>query len=191
MSRSEKPTLSPEGCYSAQSIRRFLLLSRSLTDDSVSADLNSLPVQQSSTELGSGKLWRKPERERAGAPRRLCKDYVSTSVFESWKARDDVLEYCTSVAESRKSEVVAAFAQREKVDPRIDPYAARDIPEVTKEDQMLSWIQNEREIEDIVRNRTWSVIEGKCSDFSAPTGATDSYATSGWKTVYSEWKSAK
>ncbi|KAK9382148.1 caffeine-induced death protein 2-domain-containing protein [Kockiozyma suomiensis] len=190
MAAPDKELLSPEECYSGQAIRRFLLLSRSLTDDTVSADLNSMPTVSHSALIGTGTAWSKPDRENIGAPRRICKNYVSTSVFASWKARDDVLEYCFSVANSKKQDIVAETERKPELDPRIDPYAARELPEFTKEEQILTWVSNERRVENIVRDRTWSEIRSKCLDFGKGNDDTrfEPEVSGKWESAYSDWK---
>ncbi|KAK9368654.1 caffeine-induced death protein 2-domain-containing protein [Lipomyces kononenkoae] len=192
---AEKPALTPELCYSAESLRRFLLLSRSLTDDTISGDLNSIPTLKESKILGSGSSWTKPEREKIGSRRRSCKGFVYSSVFESWKSRDEIFEYCEQVANDRKSEISATAAKKPKVDPRLDPYEARDLPTYSKEEEILSWVRVERGVEDIVRDRSWSIICERCIDIGAdsvsgPTTAMGDNG-SGWKPAYVAWRNSK
>ncbi|KAK9241355.1 caffeine-induced death protein 2-domain-containing protein [Lipomyces kononenkoae] len=191
----EKPALTPELCYSAESLRRFLLFSRSLTDDTISADLNSIPMLKESKTLGSGSSWTKPEREKVGSRRRICKGFIYSSVFESWKGRDEILEYCEKIANDRKSEISAIAAKKPKVDPRLDPYEARDLPTYTKEEEILSWVRVERGVEDIVRDRSWSIICERCIDIGADSVSGDTTAIgdngSGWKPAYRTWKDSK
>ncbi|KAK9245558.1 caffeine-induced death protein 2-domain-containing protein [Lipomyces tetrasporus] len=190
---AERPVLTPELCYSAETMRRFLLLSRSLTDDTMSGDLNSIPTVKESKLLGSGNSWTKPEREKVGSRRRICKEFVTSSVFESWKARDEILEYCEKIANERKSEISATTAKKPKVDPRLDPYEARDLPTYTKEEEILSWVTKERGVEDIVRDRSWSIICERCLDIGADTatGATVGDNGSGWRHEFQTWRSSK
>ncbi|KAK9324421.1 caffeine-induced death protein 2-domain-containing protein [Lipomyces orientalis] len=190
---AERPALTPELCYSAETLRRFLLLSRSLTDDTISGDLNSIPTVKESKLLGSGNSWTKPEREKVGSRRRICKDFVTSSVFESWKARDKILEYCEKIANERKSEISAITARKPKVDPRLDPYEARDLPTYTKEEEILSWVAKERGVEDIVRDRSWSIICERCLDIGADaaSGAAVGDNGSGWKHEFRTWISSK
>ncbi|KAK9493339.1 caffeine-induced death protein 2-domain-containing protein [Lipomyces doorenjongii] len=191
----EKPALTPELCYSAESLRRFLFLSRSLTDDTISADLNSIPTVKESKILGSGSSWTKPEREKIGSRRRACKDFVYSSVFESWKVRDEILEYCNKIANERKSEISATAAKKPKVDPRLDPYEARDLPTYTKEEEILSWVASEKSVEDIVRDRSWSIICERCLDIGtdSASGATPVVGDngSGWRPAFQTWKNSK
>ncbi|KAK9468775.1 caffeine-induced death protein 2-domain-containing protein [Lipomyces arxii] len=191
MSSIAGPNLTPELCYTPQSLRRFLLLSRSLTDDTISEDINSIPtVSDTYKFLGSGSNWSKPDRTKVGSRRRLCTDFVDKNVFPSWRAREEVLEFCTEVAIKNKHEAVSVSKPR--VDPRLDPYEARNIPEYSKEDQILDWISKERSIEDIVRNRSWNVICENCLDVGVQLDQTKFSVVvgengNGWRHVFGNW----
>ncbi|KAK9477623.1 caffeine-induced death protein 2-domain-containing protein [Lipomyces japonicus] len=196
----DTPALNPPVCYSPQILRRFLSLSRTATDDAISSDLNSLPTSSTTKSvLVTGDKWAKPNRAKLGSRRRPeCDAFVQNLVFASWKARDDVLDYCAAVAEQNqarfKQQIINSNKQQEtenipKLDPRIDPYRARELPVFSKEDEVLSWVGNERVIEDIVRDRSWSIICERCIDFGAEHEINEIVGDNGngWKTAFGEW----
>ncbi|KAK9450505.1 caffeine-induced death protein 2 [Limtongia smithiae] len=195
MTSLQKPVLSAELCYSPQSLQRFLTLARALSDDSLSADLNSMPVAAPRPQSTSAKLipgWTKPPRERIGAEKRICGDYVPRSVFESWRTRDEILEYCTAVAaaaaKSTTGPATPATSPPPRPDPRLDPYGARELPVVSREDEVMRWVGNERGVENIIRDRSWSIVCERCAEASSGVAGDNG---SGWRTVYDAWKSAK
>lgn len=53
------------------------------------------------------------------------------------------------------------------IDTRIDPYALRDSQQELEEkyskvDQLLNWVNNEKTIEQIVRNRSIGILQDTC-----------------------------
>ncbi|KAK9454569.1 caffeine-induced death protein 2-domain-containing protein [Dipodascopsis uninucleata] len=192
----QQPVLAPERCYSEHAFRTFLTLSRSLTDDAISADINSL--QRAAYGRGAGNttassISSSEENRRDTSSKRLCRDHVEKAIFTSWKARDDILEYCSLVAEKNKSHKVQASETKSKIDPRIDPYGARNLPEFTEEDRIFSWINNEKMVEDIVRGRSWSIISDRCAEYQSSQRAdgSDSLGDYGseWRSAYESWRS--
>lgn len=139
-----KGIVSPAACYSPETLRSFLRLSRKYSDDSLHT---ALP--------------------RVGS----CATHISETLFPAWSARDYILDYCEHVAnqsaEQRKqleNSESAEAVPHEKVDPRFDPYGARDFgkQESLPEDSIKSWISKERNVEDIIREDSVRFLANKC-----------------------------
>ncbi|KAK9463732.1 caffeine-induced death protein 2-domain-containing protein [Lipomyces oligophaga] len=174
------PAPSPELCYSAQTLRAFLNRSRALTDDVISVDLNGLPIGASTAERTSD--------QRGAARKRDCGEFVKSRVFSAWDSRDSIIEYCKDIASTSKAEQMNTVPTHEiPVDPRYDPYAQRTAAETSKDDQVLGWVANESLIEDIVRDRSWSIVCDKCADIEGATGINGN----GWKAAYEVWRKNK
>lgn len=86
--------------------------------------------------------------------------------------RSDVLSYCASVATSPDPndpvsilrEVEDAKVRERIVDERLDPYSARYFPKELRTEQLANVIRNERMVESIIRNRSWSMVAERCGD---------------------------
>lgn len=85
--------------------------------------------------------------------------------------RTDALTYCAHVATSpdpsdpdllRRADEDARARDR-VVDERLDPYSGRYFPREARTEALASLVRNEREIEKIVRSRTWAVILERCA----------------------------
>lgn len=133
-------------CYSPEAIRAFLRYSRKHSDDNLH---NNLP--------------------RTGS----CAGHISTSLFPEWSKRDRVLNFCESVANRKTKEVQTESHEstnnNSTIDPRIDAYGARDstLRVSPREEQVLQWVQTERNIEGIVRDTSSHLLADKCGSFSA------------------------
>lgn len=80
------------------------------------------------------------------------------------------------------------FGQPQVVDERTDPYSARDYS-YTREPRaevLRSTLSSERGVENIIRSRTWSLLEERCLDEEGGVGA--GYAASGgWEAEWRRW----
>ncbi|KAI9808638.1 MAG: hypothetical protein M1825_003789 [Sarcosagium campestre] len=151
----------------------FLRISRSSIDDIISQNLNALitPARvgfdPNSTSAPSP---RRPYRSRVDPS--SCKSFKDDILFPSWQSRSDVLGYCTSVATSpdpddpdlASREVESARDQERVVDERLDPYSGRFFPRETRTEILAGIIRDERGVENIIRDRSWSVISERCGD---------------------------
>jgi hypothetical protein len=56
----------------------------------------------------------------------------------------------------------------QKVDPRLDPYGARDFGKVapSQEDNVRQWVENEKSIERIIREGSVQLLAAKCGSFA-------------------------
>lgn len=150
---SVKEILSSQACYSSQTLRNFLLLSRKHSDDALPT---ALP--------------------RVGA----CSEHISNVLFPAWYARDTILEYCDEVAERNLAEKKKQAAEQreqmphEKIDPRLDAYAARDEGRVDPlpEEEIKSWVEKEKMVESIIREDSAKFLASKCGPVFLPTSPT-------------------
>lgn len=144
---SARTLLAPAACYSSTTIRSFLRLSRKHSDDSLATSL----------------------------PRRgSCAEYISNTLFPAWYARDYVIEYCEKVAENKPLPTQHLAAPdsplppqaKPPIDPRLDPYGARDEFKVesSPEDDIKSWVHSERMIEEIIRDNSSQFLANKCGN---------------------------
>lgn len=63
------------------------------------------------------------------------------------------------------------------VDERLDPYSSRFYPRESRTEQLAATLRQESIVEDIVRHRTWEVIQDRCE---APP--------KDWKSAMEAWK---
>ncbi|KAG5952104.1 hypothetical protein E4U53_001625 [Claviceps sorghi] len=164
------PSLSPQFCFSSGTLQDFLRLSRSAVDDNISQSLNGLITPaQTGFDPSSTAVQRMPAKPRQLSSR-ACREFQEQILFPAWKARSDVLDFCALVAASpdpddpeatlRDAEVRKA---RERIiDERLDPYSARFFPREARTQVLATLVRQERSVEDIVRHRTWGVLQERC-----------------------------
>lgn len=152
--------LTPSSCYSPQAIKAFLRKSRKVSDDNLP---NKLP--------------------RTGS----CAEHISTVLFPAWHTRDTILTYCEDVANSSgkpgnaRSASNAAIdedssrTRQHPIDPRMDPYGARDShrrrSDNEAQERIMTWVRNERNIENIIRETSCELLASKCGTLSTPPKA--------------------
>lgn len=81
-----------------------------------------------------------------------------------------MLNYCGLVAtspdptdpEATIREVENQKDREKIVDERLDPYSGRLFPREARTQKLATLVQQERGIENVVRNRTWSVVQERC-----------------------------
>lgn len=187
---SRTPNLTPQFCFTYGALRgkfsffffvitpsykltrdlEFLRLSRSSIDDSINQNLNALvtpsrpgfdPSSTSHRVVGSGS---KPIDSQA------CQTFKDKVLLPTWQARKDVLYYCGVVAASPDPddpEATLREMEKEKdshrvVDERLDPYSGRFFPREARTETLASLIRQENRVEDIVRSRTWAIVQQRC-----------------------------
>lgn len=99
-----------------------------------------------------------------------------------------MLRYCGIVATSPDpDDPEAAILELEKqrdreriVDERLDPYSGRFFPREARTQSLALLMRQERAVENIVRSRTWDVIQARCGA-SAQT----------WEDAMSKWEAAQ
>lgn len=153
---SVKQILSPQACYSPQTLRNFLRLSRKHSDDSLAT---ALP--------------------RVGS----CSEQISENLFPAWYARDTIIEYCNDIADKNLAEKQKLAKEQqeqeqqkshEKIDPRFDAYGARDEGRVDPfpEEEIKSWVEKERMVESIIREDSARFLASKCGPVFLNTSPT-------------------
>jgi hypothetical protein len=130
----------------------FLRKSRRHSDDSIETHLNSL--------LPPRKLFSTPTPTVLEPPH--CADFIRTQLFPTWAARDDLLTYCSSLAERPVEESSAPVSPTVEISERVDPYARRKKEVWEKHDELKRVIKQENGVEAVIRMRTWEVIIQRC-----------------------------
>ena len=205
-------TLTPQFCFNTTALRDFMRLSRGSIDDSISAHLNSLlqpsrsnPFRPSSTDTQA--IQTPSIRGHQEVPSNACTHFRHEVLYPCWKSRDDVLTYCSQVAEGKAellrgvevqsvesttesgSTVLAArvlhnpWGAPQQTDERIDPYSARDYSYTRAgQEQVLREVLDQEEgVERVIKARTWGVLRDRC------VGGSE-VSTDGWKSEYSAWQ---
>lgn len=185
-------SLHPSFCLSTTALRDFLRLARS-PDDTISASLNSLLTPSTSPFSTAA------PRPRTPIPPARCADFTRRVLFPSWRARDDVLQYCARVADDATAAAVDgpvpplpaesavrrtnrnAWGREVDVDERLDPYSARDYSytRASAAEELRGVLATERVVEGIVRARTWGVVRERCTGGDVGRG---------WEEEWEEWR---
>ncbi|KAI1101361.1 putative caffeine-induced death protein Cid2 [Jackrogersella minutella] len=166
------PNLTPQFCFSTVALRDFLRISRGAIDDSMTQNLNALVTPSKSRFDPNSISARIPRASRQPIDPRSCQTFKENVLFPSWQARSDVLTYCAYVATSPDPydpEVALRETETEKnrervVDERLDPYSARYFPREPRTEQLANLLRQERSVENIVRSRSWSLVQERCGD---------------------------
>ncbi|KAB8339228.1 hypothetical protein FH972_022162 [Carpinus fangiana] len=94
------PHLTPQFCLDTTALRDFLRLSRAAVDDSISAHLNALIHPAAARGPFTSAAPQPGPRSRQNVPIAACAHFRCAVLFQSWRARDNVLTYCARVAEA-------------------------------------------------------------------------------------------
>ncbi|KAJ4181372.1 Hypothetical protein NCS54_00791200 [Fusarium falciforme] len=183
---STQPQLTPQFCFSYGTLRDFLRLSRSSIDDSITQSLNALVTPSRSGFDPSSTSQRSPRPISKQIDSQACSEFKDKVLFPSWEARAEVLSYCALVAASPDPDDpdrTLRELEKEKdrgrvVDERLDPYSGRFFPREARTERLASLVRQERGVENIVRHRTWEVIQQRCGG--------DPFGT--WEDAISIWK---
>lgn len=81
-----------------------------------------------------------------------------------------MLEYCADVAtspdpddpDSILRQIEDDKARERTVDERLDPYSGRYFPREARTESLAMLLRNERAVEKIIRQRTWSLVGERC-----------------------------
>ena len=100
----------------------------------------------------------------------------------------DVLNYCASVATSPDSDdpesvlrQVESERDRERVvDDRLDPYSSRFFPREARTERLAAVIRQERQVERIIRTRTWGLVGERCGE-----------VVDDWEAALNEWRTGR
>jgi hypothetical protein len=96
-----------------------------------------------------------------------------------------VLNYCASVAtspdpddpESVLRQVESERDRERVVDDRLDPYSSRFFPREARTERLAAIIRQERQVEGIVRTRSWGVVGERCGE-----------VLDDWELALDEWR---
>jgi len=63
------------------------------------------------------------------------------------------------------------------VDDRLDPYSSRFFPKEARTERLAEIVRQERQVERIIRSRTWGLVEERCGDVMQV-----------WEVALDEWR---
>ncbi|KAL2207123.1 caffeine-induced death protein 2 [Sarocladium strictum] len=189
-SQPTTPELTPQFCFSTRTLRDFLRLSRSSIDDSITQNLNAL-LTPSRSGFDSSALSQRSSTPHSRTPDpQACQDFRDKVLFPSWEARAEIINYCGMVAtspdkEDPEAELRAIENQKDKervVNERLDPYSGRFFPREARTEMLASLMRQERGVENIVRARTWEMVQQRCA--GGVQGGS-------WEDAMAEWRNRK
>lgn len=184
------PELTPSLCFNGSYLRDFLRLSRAQLDDTISTNLNSL-LTPSVTSPFDPASTADPATNRRGKqpiPGDLCRDFTAQTIFPIWSSRSKVLSYCSIVATSpdpddpdrSRIEAESIAHSHRVVDERLDPYSGRFFPKEPRTEILAGVLRNENAVENIVRERTWRILNERCNNLDP--------SQSGWPDAVKSWQ---
>ncbi|KAL1952689.1 hypothetical protein VTO42DRAFT_4452 [Malbranchea cinnamomea] len=182
----QKPALSPQFCFNERALRDFLRISRSTIDDSITQNLNALVTPARTgfdPSITAARQTEYPNKSQIDPS--SCQAFKDEVLFPSWQVRSDVLNYCAGVATSPDPDDpflllrhIESLKDRERVvDERLDPYSARFFPREARTESLANLIRNERSVENIIRARTWAVVNDRCGN-----------SFEGWEDALNRWR---
>ena len=150
----------------------FLRISRGAIDDSITQNLNALmtPASEGFDPRSTSQRTARPTSRQIKPT--SCANFKNKVLFPSWQARSDVLNYCASVAtspdpddpESVLRQVESERARERVIDDRLDPYSSRYFPREARTEELARLVRMERQVEKIIRARTWALVRERCGD---------------------------
>ncbi|KAI3331770.1 caffeine induced death protein Cid2 [Xylariaceae sp. AK1471] len=172
--RSPTPKLTPQFCFTTVALRDFLRISRGAIDDSIAQNLNALVTPAKSGFDPASTSVRTPRGSDGQIDAHSCQTFKDKVLFPSWQARSDVLTYCAYVATSPDPDdpdiaLRAAETERDRervVDERLDPYSGRYFSREPRTQKLALLLRQERSVENIVRSRTWGLVQERCGNGS-------------------------
>ncbi|KAL4811250.1 putative caffeine-induced death protein Cid2 [Aspergillus unguis] len=186
-SSTPAPGLTPQFCFNERLLRDFLSLSRSTIDDSITQNLNALvtPAREGFDPSSTSARQTDTRGLRVIDPS-SCQSFKDNVLFPSWQTRSDVLNYCAGVATSPDPDdpdLILRQTEKAKdrervVDERLDPYSARFFPREARTESLANLVRNQRSVEEIIRVRTWGVVNERCGGSSAQ----------GWEEALNNWR---
>lgn len=69
------------------------------------------------------------------------------------------------------------------VDERLDPYSGRFFPKEPRTEMLASVLRNENAVENIVRDRTWRIMNERCNGLDP--------SQKGWQDAFRSWDNEK
>ncbi|GAB1203964.1 hypothetical protein APSETT445_002609 [Aspergillus pseudonomiae] len=161
----------------------------STIDDSITQNLNALftPSREGFDPSSTAVRQTDSEVGRTIDPA-ACQNFKDNVLFPSWQTRSDVLNYCAGVATSpdpddpdlvlRQTE--SAKDRERVVNERLDPYSGRFFPREARTESLANLVRNQRNVEEIIRARTWGLVTERCNGSSI-----------GWEEALNSWRERK
>lgn len=155
-----------------------------MIDDSIVQNLNALvtPSKEPFDPYSTAERQIRPSQKQLINPQ-SCQSFKDDILFQSWQVRSDVLNYCAGVALDPEDpdlllrEIESAKEKERVVDERLDPYSGRFFPRETRTESLAYLIRNERNVEKIIRARTWGLVSERCGDLGQ-----------GWESALNKWR---
>lgn len=179
------PTHSPALCFNTVLLRGYPILifislkivdflrkSRQYSDDSIETHLNAL--------LPPRRLFSAPTPTVLEPPH--CADFIRNHLFPTWSARDDLLNYCSTLAEKPVEVPSAPVSPSPERSERLDPYARRGKEVWEKHDELKRVIRQESGVEAVIRMGTWDAVVRRCQ-LEGLVGS--------WNQEMAQWKKQK
>ncbi|EEB07808.1 caffeine induced death protein Cid2 [Schizosaccharomyces japonicus yFS275] len=153
--QKEIPALTRRLCLDLKELKNTLRVARNI-DDSIRILLNSSNVREYSR---SKELIGISEEERD----KRCLD-VQQQLFASWLSRTQLLDTCEHIVQSEAvhQRTPKPVAEASATPERLDPYAKSQAVDESVTTALLSVIANERQVENIVRDRSWEELTAFC-----------------------------
>lgn len=166
------PVVNREACKDSVSIRNFLKLSRSNTDDMIRTRLNNYLNHH---EQRKSILFRLNSLDANKSKESQCLFFLKTVIYPQWQLRASTINLCYKESDKMVKEVenseIVKLSEEERIKLlRDDPYALKDMQrEIDSKydvvNSMKSWTQNEIGIEEIIKKRSCDITYDIC-DFS-------------------------
>ncbi|CCC70373.1 hypothetical protein NCAS_0E03030 [Naumovozyma castellii] len=100
-------------------------------------------------------------------------EVVKEELYENWNIRLDIINFCEEQSRQIKETLDLKYGSNaslseHKIDPRIDPYAARDQldsqeAKYAEWKKVKQWVQNNSEIESILQGTSDKILRQKCN----------------------------
>ena len=149
-------TVTRARCIDPTLLDSFLRTMRHGSDDIVKQKINN------ATEKGS----------TLAAKNEKCGEYIKSELYPNWIERSKVIDFCQRQADMMKQELDEKYKSggnlsEPQLNTRLDPYAERDwkFEQEAKYRQwrgIVSWVQNNLQIESILRTTSESILNAKC-----------------------------
>ncbi len=177
-----------------------------MIDDSITQNLNALITPATEGFDPRSTSQRSPRAMGKHINPESCLNFKNRVLFPSWQTRSgtaqssqssawfllrlalEVLNYCASVATSPDpddpesvSRQVESERDRERVvDDRLDPYSSRFFPREARTERLAAIIRQERQVEKIIRTRTWGLVGERCGE-----------VVGDWESALNEWRKGR
>ncbi|KAH3902542.1 related to Mic23p [Saccharomycodes ludwigii] len=161
-------TITKKDCVNPVLLGSFFRFLRRYSDDVIEQRVNDSITPKSSSKLVH------------------CDNFIKSQLYPNWNIRDNVISYCSNYATSLKRELDTTCSENSEsasppvTETRIDPYAAIDYKNAktmryNDYNSVVNWVENQKEIEKILRKRSVNVLLNNCGQASYLDDFTKSY----------------